>query len=40
MLEHMPETMIDEKVKQSADEQYGEDFSSFLNRAITAFYER
>ena len=34
------ETYLDERVASVTDNQYGEGFSDFLNRAIIAFYER
>ena len=34
------ETYLDERVASVTDNQYGEGFSNFLNRAIIAFYEK
>lgn len=34
------ETYLDMKVAAVTDEQYGDGFSNFLNRAIIEFYER
>lgn len=34
------ETYLDVRIAAVTDEQYGDGFSNFLNRAIIAFYER
>ena len=34
------ETSLDVRIAAVTDEQYGDGFSNFLNRAIIAFYER